>query len=90
MYPWQNFIIGLSEHLAWPIVAISCALLYRKNICQLLDRIKKVGDVEFSAQKNAIVLEQQNREIELDALVARKSELASESKDVSENKECVK
>lgn len=40
MYPWQNFIIGLCEHLAWPLVA-SCFILYYKNdIRKMLTRIK--------------------------------------------------
>lgn len=51
MYPWQNFILGLCEHLAWPIVAISCALIFKKDINNLLSRIKTLpGGTELNPQ----------------------------------------
>lgn len=51
MYPWQNFIIGLSEHLAWPIVAVSCVLIFKKDINNLLSRIKTLpGGTELNPQ----------------------------------------
>lgn len=94
MYPWQSFTLGLCEYLAWPVVVIFCALLYRKNICQLFERIKKVGDVEFDSKKiSTRTLEQMNSEIELDTLVAQKSEAVPEHNNISkteENKECIK
>lgn len=40
MYPWQNFILGLCEHLAWPIVTIGFIMYYRKDIQKMLARIK--------------------------------------------------
>lgn len=94
MYPWQSFILGLCEHLAWPFVVILGMLLFRKNICQLFDRIKKVGGVEFDSKKiSTRTLEQINSERELDTLVAQKSEVIPEQNNISkteENKECVK
>ena len=40
MYPWQNFILGLCEHLAWPIVTVGFIIYYRKDIQKMLARIK--------------------------------------------------
>lgn len=94
MYTWQNFIVRLCEHLAWPFVVIFGILLFRKNICQLFDRIKKVGGVEFDSKKiSTRTLEQMNSERELDTLVAQKSEVIPEHNNIpktEENKECVK
>lgn len=32
MYPWQNFIIGLTEHLAWPILVATCIYTFKEDI----------------------------------------------------------
>lgn len=40
MYPWQNFILGLCEHLAWPVVTVGFIIYYRKDIQKMLARIK--------------------------------------------------
>lgn len=88
MYPEQYFILGLCEHLAWPVVVIFCVLLFKKDISDLVGRIKNFCGVEFDSQKvSTMTLEQQNREIELNTLVARKSEVASENNNASETKE---
>lgn len=42
MYTWQNFILGLCEHLAWPILVGSCIIYYRKDIRRMLARITKL------------------------------------------------
>lgn len=51
MYPWQSFIIGILEFAAWPIVAICCALIFKKDISNLLSRIKTLpGGTELNPQ----------------------------------------
>lgn len=40
MYPWQTFILGLCEHLSWPILVGGCIIYYRKDIRKMLARIK--------------------------------------------------
>lgn len=40
MYPWQTFILGLCEHLAWPILVGGCIVYYREDIRRILARIK--------------------------------------------------
>lgn len=42
MYPWQSFILGLCEHLAWPILVGGCIIYYRKDIRKMLTRITKL------------------------------------------------
>ncbi len=42
MNTWQNFILGLCEHLAWPILVGSCIIYYRKDIRKMLARITKL------------------------------------------------
>ena len=40
MYPWQSFILGLSEHLAWPLLTMIWISYFRKDIRKILARIK--------------------------------------------------
>lgn len=40
MYPWQLFILGLCETLAWPFVAVGFIVYYKKDIRKMLERIK--------------------------------------------------
>lgn len=40
MYPWQKFILGLCEHLAWPILVGGCIVYYSDDIRKILARIK--------------------------------------------------
>lgn len=42
MYPWQAFILGLCEHLAWPILVGGCIIYYRKDIRRMLARMTKL------------------------------------------------
>lgn len=88
MYPLQNFIVGLCEHLAWPFVVIFCALLFKKDISDLIGRIKNICGVEFDSRKvSTMTLERQNIAMEIDNLVARKSEGAPEGNNMSETRE---
>lgn len=88
MHTWQNFIVGLCEQLAWPFVVMFCVLLFKKDISDLFGRIKNFCGVEFDSRKvSTMTLEQQNREIELDSLVARKSEEATEGNNMPEIRE---
>ena len=51
MYPWQSFIIGILEFTSWPIVAICCACIFKKDISTLLSRIKTLpGGTELNPQ----------------------------------------
>ena len=40
MYPWQTFILGLCEHLAWPVLVAVCIVYYREDLRRMLGRIK--------------------------------------------------
>lgn len=40
MYPWQNFILGLCEDLAWPLLTMIWIFYFRKDIRKVLARIK--------------------------------------------------
>lgn len=66
MYPWQNFIVGVLEFAAWPVVAICCALIFKKDISDLLSRIKTLpGGTELSPQ---VVENQAERKKDFDEL----------------------
>lgn len=93
MHTWQNFIVGLCEQLAWPFVVMFCVLLFKRDISGLVGRIKKLCGVEFDSQKvSTMTLEQQNREIELNTLVARKSAVSPENNmsEIRKNEESVR
>lgn len=51
MYPWQNFILGLCEHLAWPILVAVCIYVFRKDIRSMLSRMTKLpGGAELNPE----------------------------------------
>lgn len=72
MYPWQNFILGLCEHLAWPVLVACCIYSFRKDIRKLLSRLTKLpGGAELNPET---VERQQEDKKEFDILFAQKSE----------------
>lgn len=78
MYPWQNFILGLCEHLAWPFLLGGCIVYYRKDIRKLLARITKLP---LGAELNPeTVEEQQENKLNYDELVVKKAEETAKQK----------
>ncbi|HEL3222829.1 hypothetical protein [Stenotrophomonas sp. PSU-St7] len=51
---WLTFIVELLRAIAWPVAAIVIAFLYRRQIRDLLSRMKKgkIGPAEFEFEKN--------------------------------------
>lgn len=56
MYPWQTFILGLCEHLAWPILVAVCIYVFRKDIRSMLSRMTKLP---LGAELNPETVEEQ-------------------------------
>ena len=51
MESWQLFIIGLCEHLAWPVLIGAYVWYFRKDIGKILSRIKKLpGGAELNPE----------------------------------------
>ena len=49
MYPWQSFILGLCEHLAWPFLVAVCVFVFRNDIRRMLSRMTKLpGGAELN------------------------------------------
>lgn len=70
MYPWQNFMIGLAEHLAWPILVATCIYTFKKDIQKLLSRLTKLpGGAELSLET---IERQQEDKNEFDKLLAQR------------------
>lgn len=72
MCSWQNFILGLCEHLAWPILVGGCIVYYRKDIRKMLARMTKLP---LGAELNPeTVEEQKENKTNFDELLAKKTE----------------
>ena len=72
MEPWQLFIIGLCEHLAWPVLIGVCVWYFREDIGKILSRIKKLpGGTELDPET---VKEQKENKNTYDELVVKKAE----------------
>lgn len=85
MYPWQTFILGLCEHLAWPILIGGCIIYYRKDIRKMLARMTKLP---LGAELNPeTVEEQKENKTNFDELVAKKAEEKAKHKKAKEKKE---
>lgn len=56
MYPWQTFILGLCEHLAWPIIFIFCVIFFRQDIHNILSRL---DTLPFGGKLNPETVEKQ-------------------------------
>lgn len=63
MYPWQLFILGLCEHLVWPLVAIGFLAYYKKDIRKILERIKTLpGGTELMNSEEVKETRKEQRE----------------------------
>ena len=83
MYWWQSFILGLCEHLAWPILVAVCIYVFRKDIRSMLSRMTKLpGGAELSPET---VEEQQDYKSKYDQLAKqREDELKKLEDDLKE------
>lgn len=85
MYWWQSFILGLCEHLAWPILVGGCIVYYRKDIRKMLARITKLP---LGAELNPeTVEEQKENKTNFDELLAKKTEEKAKQETLKEEKE---
>lgn len=76
MYPWQSFILGLCEHLAWPILVAVCIVYYREDIRRMLGRIKTLpGGTELSSET---VEEQKDSKEMYEKILAENNRLKNE------------
>lgn len=72
MWPWQYFILGLCEHLAWPVLVVYCICSFRKDIQRVLSRLTKLpGGAELNPET---VEKQKEDKNEFERLWAQKSE----------------
>ena len=85
MYPWQKFILGLCEHLAWPLLVAVCIFVFRKDIRSMLSRMTKLpGGAELNPET---VEEQKENKTNFDELVAKKAEEKTKQEEPKEEKE---
>lgn len=85
MYPWQTFILGLCEHLAWPVLVTVCIFVFRKDIRRVLARMTKLpGGAELNPET---VEEQKENKSNFDELVAKKAEEKAKQEEPKEEKE---
>lgn len=85
MYLWQTFILGLCEHLAWPILVGGCIVYYRKDIRRMLARMTKLP---LGAELNPeTVEEQKENKTNFDELLAKKTEEKAKQETPKEEKE---
>lgn len=83
MYWWQSFILGLCEHLAWPILVAVSIFVFRKDIRSMLSRMTKLpGGAELNPET---VEEQQDYKSKYDQLAKqREDELKKFEDDLKE------
>ena len=83
MYWWQSFILGLCEHLAWPILVALCIYVFRKDIRSMLSRMTKLpGGAELNPET---VEEQKDYKSKYDQLAKqREDELKKFEDDLKE------
>ena len=79
MYPWQTFILGLCEHLAWPVLVAVCIVYYREDLRRMLGRIKTLpGGTELSSET---VEEQKDSKEMYEKILAENNRLKNEQAD---------
>ena len=72
MYTWQTFILGLCEHLAWPILVGGCIFIFKNDIRKILSRLTKLpGGAELNPET---VEEQKENKTTFDELLIKKAE----------------
>lgn len=85
MYPWQSFILGLCEHLAWPFLVAVCVFIFRNDIRRMLSRMTKLpGGAELNPET---IEEQEENKNNFDELVAKKAEEKAKQEEAKEEKE---
>ncbi|MBR3676381.1 MAG: hypothetical protein IKN71_04530 [Alphaproteobacteria bacterium] len=79
MYPWQNFTLGLCEHLAWPLLVAVCIFVFRKDIRSMLSRMTKLP---LGAELTPETEEKQEENKTLyDELVAKRAKAQEKARD---------
>lgn len=77
MYPWQNFIIGILEFAAWPLVVVWGIFMFKEDIRKLLSRIKTLP---LGTELNPLVLENQaERKKDFDTLYKNKKQESNQT-----------
>lgn len=80
MYWWQNFILGLCEHLAWPSVVVFCIVFFNNDIRKILSRLTKLpGGAELSPET---VEEQQDYKSKYDQLAKQREDELKKLEDI--------
>lgn len=80
MYPWQTFILGLCEHLAWPILVAVCIYVFRKDIRSMLSRMTKLPlGAELSPET---VDKQEDYKTKYNELVKQRDEIEDKLKEI--------
>lgn len=87
MSDWQQFIAALANSLAWPVSAVLIALLIRKPIFNLIERITEMSGFGVSAKfdhrlaktAEAVVTSQQGKALSAPAVSDALMELAERS-----------
>lgn len=80
MYWWQSFILGLCEHLAWPILVAVCIYVFRKDIRSMLSRMTKLpGGAELNPET---VDKQEDYKTKYNELVKQRDEIEDKLKEI--------
>ena len=84
MYSWQTFILGLCEHLAWPITVIVCIIVFKGDIKKMLNRLKTLpGGAELNPET---LEEQKENKNTFDELVVKKAKEKTKQENKKEEK----
>lgn len=85
MNSWQTFILGLCEHLAWPLLVLFCLMTFKNDIRKMLSRMTKLpGGAELNPET---VEEQKENKTNFDELLAKKTEEKAKQEGPKEEKE---
>lgn len=85
MYSWQNFILGLCEHLAWPLLVVCCIIIFKNDIRKMLSRLTKLpGGAELNPET---VEEQKENKTYFDDLLAKKTKEKADQESTKKEKE---
>lgn len=80
MYYWQSFILGLCEHLAWPILVAVCIYVFRKDIRSMLSRMTKLPlGAELSPET---IDKQEDYKTKYNELVKQRDEIEDKLKEI--------
>lgn len=80
MYWWQSFILGLCEHLAWPILVAVCIYVFRKDIRSMLSRMTKLPlGAELSPET---IDKQEDYKTKYNELVKQRDEIEDKLKEI--------